>query len=106
MTYNEKRELMEQLDWSQPTRLLAAQTGLPKRTISYYRKELGKGRAVKYAPQDKPANRKMKLLVHEIDWSKPRKEIAEQCGVSLQRISQLWNRMNQCSIEIESQEAL
>jgi len=83
---------IRQLDWTLPTRKLHAQTGLPKRTLSMWRKKLGVGRATQYAPQDAPSMRKMKLSPDEIDWSKPRRVIAADCGVSLQRISQLHKR--------------
>lgn len=85
-------ETMRQLDWTLPTRKLYAQTGLPKRTLSFWRKKLGVGRATQYAPQDAPSMRKMRIIPDDIDWSKPKRAIAAECGVSLQRINQIHKR--------------
>ena len=32
----------------------------------------------------------MNIRPDEIDWSKPRRQIAEETGVSVQRIGQIW----------------
>ena len=90
MKDNKNLETAKQLDWKLPNRTLSRQTGLPKRTISYYRQRLGAGRATAYAPQDTPTRRKMNIRPDEIDWSKPRRQIAEETGVSVQRIGQIW----------------
>jgi len=87
-------ETMRQLDWSLPTRTLSQQTNLPKRTISYYRSRLGAGKATAYAPQDNPTRRKMSIRPDEIDWSKTRRQIADETGVSVQRIGQIWKLLN------------
>ena len=85
-------ETIRQLDWTLPTRKLHAQTGIAKRTLSLWRKKLGVGRATQYAPQDAPSMRKMKMSPDDIDWSKPKRAIAAECGVSLQRINQIHKR--------------
>jgi hypothetical protein len=36
--------------------------------------------------------RKMRMSPDDIDWSKPKRAIAAECGVSLQRINQIHKR--------------
>ena len=89
-------EILEKLDFQNPNRVLAQQSGLPLWHIARYRRIHGKGKATIFAPQQRP--KKMQIDPFSIDWSKSQSEIAKEAGVSRQRINQLarmWGKNQQ-----------
>jgi len=103
MNTKERNEILETLDYKLSTRTLSEQSGIEKRHITEYRKQHGKGRASIYTPHSKP--RKMRADPNSIDWSKPKRQIAQETGVSVQRVYQLHKRMlqvrQQCDVEVD-----
>ena len=96
MKNENRKSILETLDYNQSTRTLSEQTGIEKRYITEYRKKHSKGRATVYSPHQKP--RKMSIDPKSIDWSKSPREIADAAGVSVQRIYQIRRRLFEAAL--------